>query len=58
MGNIYTKGHSLSPASKKKESASPEDLQASQKFEAFINALSLIVQKYGKEILENVDGAA
>ena len=35
-----------------------EELVAAQKFEAFITSLAHIVEKYGREVLAEADGAA
>ena len=35
-----------------------DNLHASQKFEAFINSLAVIVAKYGDDVLDELEGAA
>lgn len=35
-----------------------DSLHASQKFEAFINSLAVIVAKYGDDVLTELEGAA
>lgn len=53
MGNIH-KASVLIPSDK----VCAEDLLANQKFEAFITSLAHIIEKYGMQVLAEVDGAA
>lgn len=43
---------------RKTNEVSKEELLAAQKFEAFITSLAHIVEKYGREVLVDADGAA
>lgn len=42
----------------KRQALHIDSLHASQKFEAFINSLAVIVAKYGDEVLTEIEGAA
>ena len=53
MENIH-KANVLIPSDKVRT----EELLANQKFEAFITSLAHIIEKYGMEVLAEVDGAA
>lgn len=54
IGMVDNQGLSASD----RKASHTDRLHASQKFEAFINSLAVIVAKYGDEVLAEIEGAA